>query len=31
MENSIDTKLEQIRRGQYKPSDFIIADAKDSW
>ena len=32
MEKSLDTKLEQIRRGQYKPSDFIIAsDAKDSW
>ena len=29
MDKSIDTTLEKIRRGQYKPSDFIIADAKD--
>ena len=29
MEKTLDTKIEQIRRGQYKPSDFIIADAKD--
>jgi hypothetical protein len=28
MDKSIDTKLEKIRRGQYKPSDFIIADTK---
>ena len=25
MEKSLDTKLEQIRRGLYKPADFIIA------
>ena len=30
MDKSIDTKLEKIRRGQYKPDDFIIADAKDA-
>ena len=30
MEKSLDTKLKKIRLGQYKPSDFIIADAKDS-
>jgi len=30
METWLDTKLEQIRQGQYKPSDFIIADAKDA-
>ena len=30
MEKTLDTKIEQIRRGQYKPSDFIIADAKDA-
>ena len=30
MEKSLDTKLEQIRRGLYKPADFIIADAKDA-
>ena len=30
METSLDTKLEKIRQGQYKPSDFIIADAKDA-
>ena len=30
METSLDTKLEKIRRGQYKPDDFIIADAKDA-
>ena len=29
MDKSIDTTLEKIRRGQYKPSDFIIADEKD--
>ncbi len=26
----IDTKLKNIRSGNYKPSDFIIADAKDA-
>lgn len=26
----LDQKLENIRAGRYKPSDFIIADAKDS-
>ena len=30
MEKTLDTKLEKIRRGQYKPDDFIIADAKDA-
>jgi len=30
MEKSLDTKLKKIRLGQYKPSDFIIADAKDA-
>ncbi|MEZ5476484.1 MAG: hypothetical protein R3E95_03030 [Thiolinea sp.] len=25
----LDQKLAQIRSGQYQPSDFIIADAKD--
>ena len=30
METSLDTKLEKIRRGKYKPADFIIADAKDA-
>ena len=30
MEKSLDTKLKKIRRGKYKPSDFIIADAKDA-
>ncbi len=30
MEKSLDQKLEKIRSGRYKPSDFIIADAKDS-
>ena len=30
MEKSLDTKLEKIRRGKYKPADFIIADAKDA-
>lgn len=29
MEKSLDRKLETIRNGTYKPSDFIIADAKD--
>lgn len=26
----LDTKLQNIRAGRYKPSDFIIADAKDA-
>src|SRR4051794_20171797 len=26
---SLDRKLENIRKGKYKPDDFIIADAKD--
>ena len=26
---SLDTKLAAIRSGAYKPTDFIIADAKD--
>ena len=26
---TLDTKLERIRNGQYAPTDFIIADAKD--
>jgi hypothetical protein len=26
---TLDTKLEKLRRGKYKPSGFIIADAKD--
>src|SRR6185436_6891903 len=26
---SLDRKLENIRKGEYKPDDFIIADAKD--
>src|SRR3954471_8808657 len=26
---SLDRKLENIRTGNYKPDDFIIADAKD--
>ena len=26
----LDTKLKNIRNGDYKPSDFIIADAKDA-
>ncbi|MDE0306405.1 MAG: hypothetical protein OXI87_16240 [Albidovulum sp.] len=30
MKKSLDQKLESIRRGRYTPSDFIIADAKDS-
>ena len=29
MEKSLDIKLEKTRQGKYKPSDFIIADAKD--
>jgi hypothetical protein len=29
MEKSLDIKLEKTRQGEYKPSDFIIADAKD--
>ena len=29
MEKSLDVKLEKIRKGTYRPSDFIIADAKD--
>ena len=29
MEKSLDRKLENIRRGDYRPTDFIIADAKD--
>ena len=29
MEKSLDIKLEKTRQGNYKPSDFIIADAKD--
>lgn len=28
-EKTLDTKLARIRAGQYKPTDFIIADAKD--
>jgi len=30
MEKSLDTKLQRIRTGQYTPTDFIIADAKDA-
>ncbi len=30
MEKSLDRKLERIRAGAYRPTDFIIADAKDS-
>ena len=26
---TLDTKLAAIRAGKYKPTDFIIADAKD--
>ena len=26
---SLDKKLKRIRNGKYKPTDFIIADAKD--
>ena len=29
MKKSLDIKLEKTRQGKYKPSDFIIADAKD--
>ena len=29
MGKSLDIKLEKTRQGKYKPSDFIIADAKD--
>ena len=29
MKRSLDTKLEAIRRGEYRPEHFIIADAKD--
>ena len=29
MQRSLDTKLEAIRRGEYRPEHFIIADAKD--
>ena len=29
MEKSLDIKLKKTRQGKYKPSDFIIADAKD--
>ncbi len=29
MERSLDTNLEAIRRGEYRPEHFIIADAKD--
>ena len=29
MKKSLDQKLKRIRQGQYKPGDFIIADAKD--
>ena len=29
LEKSLDIKLEKTRQGKYKPSDFIIADAKD--
>ena len=30
MKKSLDRKLERIREGAYRPTDFIIADAKDS-
>ena len=30
MAKSLDQKLERIRSGQYTPSDFVIADAKDA-
>src|SRR5436190_23086134 len=29
MKKTLDTKLAAIRSGAYKPTDFIIADAKD--
>lgn len=29
MEKSLDQKLHKIKQGEYQPSDFIIADAKD--
>src|SRR6185503_2795818 len=29
MKKTLDKKLTAIRRGDYKPTDFIIADAKD--
>ena len=30
MKKYLDIKLEKIHQGKYKPSDFIIADAKDA-
>lgn len=30
MNHSLDQKLDRIRSGQYSPSDFVIADAKDA-